>query len=112
MRTTFLSLITAAALAAGCGAGHHHSTAPASDPAGSLVLLGAVQLKPGHYTFHLGRDAHVGESIRCVTRDGSPAGGGDVQPRGHGVGLSTGFEASTFRNGRVRVVCPANPGNA
>jgi hypothetical protein len=112
MRTSPLIFITAAALAAGCGATHQHSMAPASDPAGSPTAARVLHLKPGHYTFRLGRDAHVGERIRCVTRGGGPAGGGSIEPRGHGVGSSTGFEATTFRNGVVRVVCPANPGNA
>ena len=111
MRTSFLSLITAATLAAGCGAAHH-SMAPASDPAGSPAVARVLHLKPGHYTFRLGRDAQVGERIRCVTEGGGPAGGGSIESRGHGVGLSTGFEATTFRSGVVRVVCPANPGNA
>ena len=106
MRIGVISLLTAALLGAGCGAGHHHSMAPASDPAGSL------RLKPGRYTFRLGRDAHIGERILCVTRSGRPAGGGGIARRGHGVGLSTGFEATTFRTGVVRVVCPAHPGNA
>ena len=108
MRTRFLSLLTAAAVVAGCGAAQHHSMAPASDPAGARVF----HLKPGHYTFHLGRDVRVGQRILCVTPGGRMAGGGGVEPRGHGVGSSTGFEATTFRNGRVQVVCPAHPGNA
>jgi len=106
MRTSVLLLLAATLLGAGCGAGNHHSMAPASDPAGSL------RLKPGRYTFRLGRDTHVGERILCVTRSGRPAGGGGIERRGHGVGLSTGFEATTFTNGVVRVVCPAHPGNA
>ena len=105
MRISVLPLLAAAVLAAGCGAGLH-SIAPASDPARSL------RLKPGRYTFRLGHDAHVGERIRCVTRSGRPTGGAGIEPRGHGVGLSTGFEETTFRNGVVRVVCPAHPGNA
>ena len=80
--------------------------APVSDPAGVL------HLKPGHYTFHLGSDVRVGEPIRCFTRRGEQAGGGAVQPRGHGVGSSTGFEAMTSPNGRLRITCPANPGSA
>jgi len=112
MRTTYLTLITAAALAAGCGAAKHHSMAPASDPAGSPAVHRTLHLKPGHYTFYLGHDVRVGQRIVCVTHTGGPAGGGGVEPRGHGVGSSTGFQATTSRNGRVRVVCPANPGNA
>lgn len=86
--------------------------APASDPAGSPAVVRTLHLKPGHYTFHVGRDVRVGQRILCVTQNGRLAGGGGVQPRGHGVGSSTGFEATTTRNGRVQVVCPAHPGNA
>jgi len=108
------SLLIVLALAAGCGSQASPRSgppSPASDPA-SLPRARALHLKPGHYTFHLGRDVRVGERIVCITRNGSPAGGGGVEPRGHGVGSSTGFEAITFANGRVRVACPANPGNA
>ena len=112
MRIGFLSLVTAAVVAAGCGAARHHSMAPASDPAGSPAVVRPLHLNPGRYTFHLGCDVRVGQRILCVTRSGRLAGGGGVEPRGHGVGSSTGFEATTFRNGRVRVVCPAHPGNA
>jgi hypothetical protein len=103
------SLTIALAAAAGCGAQaspHSGPPAPVSDPAGIL------HLKAGHYTFHVGRDVRVGEPIRCFTRNGRPAGGGAVEPRGHGVGSSTGFEATTSSNGRVRVTCPAHLGNA
>lgn len=112
MRTTFLSLITGATLAAGCGAAQHHSMAPASDPAGAPAPARALHLKPGRYTFRVGRDVRVGQRILCVTQTGRLAGGGSVEPRGHGVGSSTGFAATTTRNGRVQVVCPAHPGNA
>ncbi len=103
------SLLIALAVGAGCGSQatpHSGPPGPVSDPAGVL------HLKPGHYTFHLGRDVRVGEPIRCFTRSGRPAGGGAIEPRGHGVGSSTGFEATTSANGRVRVTCPARPGNA
>jgi hypothetical protein len=112
MRIGSLLLIAAATLAAGCGAARHHSMAPASDPAGSPAGVRALHLKPGRYTFHVGRDVRVGQRILCVTQSGRLAGGGSVQPRGHGVGQSTGFVATTFRNGRVQVACPAHPGNA
>ncbi|HXD69623.1 MAG TPA: hypothetical protein VN615_07160 [Gaiellales bacterium] len=105
-------LVTAATLAAGCGAAGHHSMAPASDPAGSPQVVGVRHLKPGHHTFHVGRDIRVGQRILCVTQSGRLAGGGSIQPRGHGVGQSTGVVATTSRNGRVQVACPANPGNA
>jgi hypothetical protein len=111
MRAGFLSLVAAAVLAAGCGA-VHHSMAPASDPARSPPVARVLHLKPGRYTFHLGRDVSVGDRIRCVTWTGGLAGGGSIEPRGRGVGSSTGFEAMTFRNGRVQVACPAHPGNA
>ena len=110
MRMWIPSSTLAIALAlAGCGSQGSPGAgppAPVSDPAGVL------HLKPDRYTFHLGRDVHVGETIGCFTRKGRPAGGGGVPPRGHGVGSSTGFEAITFADGRVRITCPAHPGNA
>jgi hypothetical protein len=105
----FSSLAIALCIGAGCGgqaSPRSGPPAPVSDPAGVL------HLKPGRYTFHLGRDVRVGEAIRCFTKRGRPAGGGAIEPRGHGVGSSTGFEAMTSANGRVRVTCPADPGNA
>jgi hypothetical protein len=107
------SLVVTLALAAGCGSQASPRSgppSPASDPAAPRAR--ALHLKPGHYTFHVGRDVQVGERILCFTRNGDPAGGGGVEPRGHGVGSSTGFEAMTFPSGRVRVTCPENPGNA
>jgi hypothetical protein len=104
----------ALALAAGCGGGSSPGSGPRSpayDPAGSPGAS-MLRLRPGHYTFHVGRDVRVGQRIRCFTDGGRPAGGGSVEPRGHGVGSSTGFEAITSANGRVRVACPAHPGNA
>ena len=112
MRISSLVLVTAATLAAGCGAAQHHSRAPASDPAGSPRVVGVRHLRPGHHIFHVGRDIRVGQRIVCVTQSGRLAGGGSIQPRGHGVGESTGFVATTSRNGRVQVVCPAHSGNA
>ena len=103
------SLLIALLVATGCGAQavpHSGPPAPVSDPAGVL------HLKPGHYTYRLGRDVRAGEPIHCSTRSGGQAGGGAIQPRGHGVGSSTGFEATTSADGRVRITCPANPGNA
>jgi hypothetical protein len=108
------ALAIALALAASCGS----QASPGSDHRARALAAGvpararALRLEPGHYTFRLGRDVHVGERILCRTRDGVPAGGGGVEPRGRGVGSSTGFEAITSASGRVRVVCPANPGNA
>ncbi len=107
MWTRSTSLVIAAALAAGCGS----HTSDRSDPP-PPVRAGVLHLEPGRYTFHLARDVHVGERIRCVTRSGAPAGGGGVMPRGHGVASSTGFDAVTSPDGRVRVTCPAHPGNA
>jgi hypothetical protein len=101
------SLVIAAALAAGCGS----QASAGSDPS-PAVKAGVLHLKPGRYTFHVGSDVRVGELIVCTTRSGAPAGGGGVEPRGHGVWSSTGFEAITSADGRVRVACPAHPGNA
>lgn len=112
MRLSSLVVLTAATLAAGCGAAHHHSMAPASDPAGSPAVARPLHLKPGRYTFQVGRDIRVGQRILCVTQRGRLAGGGSIEARGQGVGSSTGFVATTSRNGRVQVVCPAHPGNA
>jgi hypothetical protein len=108
------SFAVAVAAAAGCGGQASPGSGPPSpayDPAGRPGTA-ALRLRPGHYTFHVGRDVRVGQAIRCFTDGGRPAGGGSVEPRGHGVGSSTGFEAMTFSNGRVRVTCPAHPGNA
>jgi hypothetical protein len=69
-----------------------------------------LHLKPGHYTFHLGDRVRVGDSIRCVTAGGRPAGGGAIDKRGFGTGSSTGFSVGTAKDGTVRVVCPAHPG--
>jgi hypothetical protein len=105
----FSSLAIAVCIVAGCrgqaspGSG---PPAPVSDPAGALHLT------PGRYTFDLGRDVRVGESIRCFTKSGRAAGGGGIEPRGHGVASSTGFEETTSASGRVRITCPAHPGNA
>ncbi len=71
-----------------------------------------VRLKPGHYTFHLGGRVKVGDKVVCVTRNGDPAGGGFVPKRGHGVGSSTGFSLFVSESGKVKVTCPAHPGNA
>jgi len=112
MRIGVIPLVTAAVVDGGCGAAQHQSMLPASNPAGSPAGVRPLHLKPGGYTFHLGSDVRVGQRILCVTHSGRLAGGGGVQPRGQGVGSSTGFEATTFTNGRVQVVCPAHPGNA
>ena len=71
-----------------------------------------IRLKPGHYTFHLGGRVKVGDKVVCVTRNGDPAGGGFVPKRGHGVGSSTGFSLFVSESGKVKVTCPAHPGNA
>ncbi len=102
-----ISLVIAAALAAGCGS----QASGGSDPS-PPVQAGVLHLEPGRYTFHVGRDVRVGARIRCVTSNGAPAGGGAVMPRGQGVASSTGFGAVTSPQGRVRVTCPAHPGNA
>ena len=71
-----------------------------------------IRLKPGHYTFHLGGRVHVGDKIVCVTRNGRPAGGGFVPKPGNGVASSTGFSLVVFASGKVKITCPAHPGNA
>jgi hypothetical protein len=71
-----------------------------------------IRLKPGHYRFHLGGRVKVGDKIVCVTQNGGPAGGGFVPKRGHGVGSSTGFSLFVSASGKVKVTCPAHPGNA
>lgn len=71
-----------------------------------------IRLKPGHYTFHLGGRVHVGDKIVCVTRNGRPAGGGFVPKPGNGVASSTGFSLVVSASGKVKITCPAHPGNA
>jgi hypothetical protein len=71
-----------------------------------------IRLKPGHHVFHLGGRVNVGDKIVCVTRGGAPAGGGFVPRPGHGVGSSTGFTLFVSESGKVRITCPAHPGNA
>ena len=71
-----------------------------------------IRLKPGHYRFHLGGRVKVGDKVVCVTRNGGPAGGGFVPKRGHGVGSSTGFSLVVSESGKVKIICPAHPGNA
>lgn len=69
-----------------------------------------MRLKPGHYTFQLGKQVVVGDKITCMTRDGDPAGGGYVEKPGHGVGSSTEFTLNVSSDGRVTITCPAHPG--
>ena len=71
-----------------------------------------IRLKPGHYTFHLGGRVRVGDKVVCVTRSGMPAGGGFVPKPGNGVASSTGFSLVVLASGKVKVTCPAHPGNA
>ena len=71
-----------------------------------------IRLKPGHYVFHLGGRVRVGDKIVCVTRTGAPGGGGFVPKAGHGVGSSTGFSLVVLESGKVKIACPAHPGNA
>lgn len=71
-----------------------------------------IRLMPGHYTFHLGGRVSVGDKVVCVTRSGRPAGGGFVPKPGNGVGSSTGFGLVVFPSGKVKITCPAHPGNA
>jgi hypothetical protein len=108
------SLVIALVMATACGSQaspHSGPSSPASDPA-ALPRMQVLRLEPGHYTYRLGRDVRIGEAIRCFTPSGKPAGGGGVEPRGRGVGSSTGFVAMTSPDGRVQVTCPAQPGNA
>ena len=62
--------------------------------------------------FHLGGRVRVGDKIVCVTRGGAPAGGGFVPKPGHGVASSTGFSLVVLESGKVKITCPAHPGNA
>jgi hypothetical protein len=54
----------------------------------------------------------IGDKIVCLTRGGAPAGGGFVPKPGHGIGSSTGFTLFVSESGKVRITCPAHPGNA
>lgn len=101
-------LFVAVTVATGCGSGGPGDSPPPS----SVRVAKTLHLKPGHYTFHIGGRVEVGDKIICVTRDGGPAGGGYVEEPGHGVGSSTGFVLLVSPAGRVRITCPANPGNA
>ena len=105
---TTLLLAAVSILATACGYFSPGGTGATHSAPAAKVL----RLKPGHYTFHLGDGVYVGEKISCVTRSGAPAGGGFVPKRGHGVGSSTGFSVSTFPDGKVKITCPAHPGNA
>jgi hypothetical protein len=71
-----------------------------------------IRLKPGHYTFHLGKRVMVGNKIVCVTRNGGPAGGGVVPKPGNGVSSSTGLSLFVSASGNVKITCPVHPGNA
>jgi hypothetical protein len=98
---TALVVFVLAVAAAGCG--------QSQGPAPATHTRQIVRLTPGHYTFRLGGRVNVGDEIRCVTRDGSPAGGGAVPTSGHGVGSSTGFSLSVSA-GEVTITCPARVG--
>jgi hypothetical protein len=71
-----------------------------------------IRLTPGRYTFHLGGRVKVGDKVLCRTRNGAPAGGGFVPKPGNGVASSTGFSLVVSASGKVKITCPANPGNA
>ena len=103
----FKPTLTAALIAgvcAGCGsaAADTHATASQRAPM-------TTKLKPGHYTFHLGGRVRAGDKIACITRSGSPAGGGYVPKSGQGVAASTGFSVSVSGAGIVKITCPAHP---
>jgi hypothetical protein len=109
LRLRFASATVLVLAAAACGS-HTQAQAPSTHRAQTTV-----RLKPGHYTFVLGGSGaghlRTGDKIVCVLRNGSPAGGGIVPANGHGVGSSTGFVVMVS-GGKVKVTCPANPGNA
>ena len=105
MRLAILATVVAA-LASSCGGSTTHDPSPSSDPRGPITL----RLKPGHHRFQLGKQVVVGDRILCMTRDGSPAGGGYVAKPGHGVASSTGFTLNVSPGGRVTVTGPAHPG--
>jgi hypothetical protein len=71
-----------------------------------------IRFKPGHYMLHLGGRVRVGDKIVCVTRNGGPAGGVVVPKPGNGVSSSTGFSLFVSASDRVKITCPAHPGNA
>jgi hypothetical protein len=71
-----------------------------------------IKVRPGNYQFQLGDQVNVGDQIECLTTHGESAGGGIVPNLGHGVASSDGFSIYVFSSGRVRVTCPAHPGNA
>ena len=105
---TPLLVATVAGMATGClGWNSDRSTG-----GGRNAAIKTMRLKPGHYTFHLGGRAKVGDRIVCVTRAGTPAGGRFVPNAGHGVGSSTGFSVFVASSGKVTITCPAHPGNA
>jgi hypothetical protein len=87
-------------------------TADRSTSTATSQAVATIRLKPGRYTFHLGGRVRAGDKIVCVTRAGGAAGGGFVPEAGHGVGSSTGFTVLVSLSGKVRITCPANPGNA
>lgn len=93
-------------LASSCGGATRHDLSPSSDPRGPIPL----RLEPGRHRFQLGKQVVVGDKILCMTRDGSPVGGGRVTKPGHGVASSTGFTLNVSPGGRVTVTCPAHPG--
>ena len=104
---TGLLVATLAAMTTGCSGWDSHG----SNGTGPNPAIKTLHLKPGHYVFHLGGRVDVGDRILCVTRSGASAGGGFVPSAGHGVGSSTGFSVFTHTSGKVKITCPANPGN-
>src|SRR5436305_4960531 len=101
MRRSVAIGVAMAAILAGCGGAATHDLSPSSDPRGPIT----VRLRPGHYTFHLGKQVVVGDKIACVTRRGDPAGGGYVAKPDHGLTSSTGFTLTVFKDGGVMITC-------
>ncbi len=104
------TVVALVAVTAACGQASSAPSTPAAVKSTAHRGPRTLHLKPGHYTFHLGDQVRVGDSIKCVTDGGRPAGGGGIDKRGYGTGSSTGFSVETGMDGTVKVVCPAHPG--
>jgi hypothetical protein len=109
MRAILLMCVTGALAVPTAACGQAASSPPPSSKAAAQRGPRTLHLKPGTYTYHLGRQVRVGDRIRCISASGGPAGGGGVGRRGQGTGSSTGFNVQTAMDGTVKVVCPAHP---